>query len=363
MTQYPRPVTLSRDAEYRPTPGASSAAEGLEVIRLRTLWAVALFCVTSPTAADAQTIAAPFNTSYTLFDLGPPPGVPANLGGLTLKNDNPNALLIGGRAAYSNAAIYQIGITRGAGGHITGFSGTGTAAAIAPRIDGGLTYAPNGTLMYTTYDRDTNGGSTNSNQIGQILPGSTTTNQLTHLTPLGVLGSTGALAFVPAGQPGAGQLKVVDYTGSRWYTVPYTPAGNGLYNFGNAVLGATLPTSAGPEGIAYVPIGSPQFSLPSVLIAEWDLNRVSAYRVDANGNPIVGTRQDFITDLVGAEGAFFDPSTGDFLFSTFGGGDRVIRVQGFVPVPEPGAIGLCCVATLGIAARCSRRLAKTRTSG
>lgn len=36
-----------------------------------------------------------------------------------------------------------------------------------------------------------------------------------------------------------------------------------------------------------------------------------------------------MTGLSGAEGAAIDPLTGDFLFSTFGGGDRVIVVRGF----------------------------------
>jgi hypothetical protein len=36
-----------------------------------------------------------------------------------------------------------------------------------------------------------------------------------------------------------------------------------------------------------------------------------------------------VTGLVGAEGAWIDPLTGDFLFSTFGGSNRVIKVSGF----------------------------------
>jgi hypothetical protein len=36
-----------------------------------------------------------------------------------------------------------------------------------------------------------------------------------------------------------------------------------------------------------------------------------------------------MTGLTGAEGALIDPVTGDFIFSTFGGGDHVIVVRGF----------------------------------
>ena len=38
-----------------------------------------------------------------------------------------------------------------------------------------------------------------------------------------------------------------------------------------------------------------------------------------------------MTGLGGAEGGTRDPVTGDFLFSTFGGGDRVLVVRGFNP--------------------------------
>ncbi|MDQ6632109.1 MAG: DUF11 domain-containing protein, partial [Verrucomicrobiota bacterium] len=53
-----------------------------------------------------------------------------------------------------------------------------------------------------------------------------------------------------------------------------------------------------------------------------------------NGAPIVSSRRLFVTGLSGAEGAVIDPLTSDFLFSTYGGGNRIVRVQGFgVPLP------------------------------
>ena len=42
-----------------------------------------------------------------------------------------------------------------------------------------------------------------------------------------------------------------------------------------------------------------------------------------------------MTELDGAEGAFLDPVTGDSLFSTFGGGNRVIVVRGFAAADHP----------------------------
>jgi hypothetical protein len=38
------------------------------------------------------------------------------------------------------------------------------------------------------------------------------------------------------------------------------------------------------------------------------------------------------THCFGAEGATFDPISGDFLFSTYGGGNRVIALSGFDPL-------------------------------
>jgi hypothetical protein len=62
---------------------------------------------------------------------------------------------------------------------------------------------------------------------------------------------------------------------------------------------------------------------------------VSAYQLDVNGYPVPASRADFIVALSGALGAVLDPLTNDFLFSTFGGLIRVIRVSGFSP-PVPG---------------------------
>jgi hypothetical protein len=74
-----------------------------------------------------------------------------------------------------------------------------------------------------------------------------------------------------------------------------------------------------------------------MIVSEYSAGIVSTYEVDANGDPMVGTRRDFMTGLSGAEGAVIDPVTGDFLFSTFGGGSRVIVVSGFA-VPEPTTV-------------------------
>ncbi|MEX1253194.1 MAG: hypothetical protein WEE64_02520 [Dehalococcoidia bacterium] len=267
----------------------------------------------------------PYDVNYSLSDLGSVPGVPFSYGGLTFLAGDPNTLLIGGEANDATGDIYSIGVTRDGDGHVTGFTGTATLFSDGAFIDGGLAYGPGGVLFYTRYD---------TNEIGQIEPGSNTTDRVVDLTPLGITSSVGTLAFVPAGHPNPGQLKIASYDGDTWYSAAIAPDGTGTYDITSATLQETFSSGPGPEGIVYVPPGSPDFPAQSMLISEYSSDAVGVYQYDANGDPIDSTRADFIANLSGAEGAVIDPITGDFLFSTFGTDeDTVIVVEGFVPPP------------------------------
>ncbi|TVQ64063.1 MAG: hypothetical protein EA379_02785 [Phycisphaerales bacterium] len=280
---------------------------------------VALAC----SGASAQVIQPPFDAVYSLIDLGSAPGVPTNYGGLTIKDDDPNTLLLGGSANSSTAQIFAVPLTRTCG-RISGFAGAATPFAASPNIDGGLAYGPEGVLFFTRYSM---------NNIGQIKPGSTGMDKTTPLSPIGATSSVGAMQFVPPGFPGAGQLKIASFNASQWHTITIEPDGEGTYDAVSASPGIAI--GGGPEGIVFVPAGSPQFPVASVLVCEFSGSRVVAYELDANGDPIVDTRRVFITGLTGAEGGHIDAATGDFLFSTFGGGNRVIAVRGF-SAPCPG---------------------------
>ena len=274
----------------------------------------------------AQTIQPPYDSNYVFLDLGSVPGVPPSYGGLTLDINDLNKLLIGGSANTAGGLIYSIDVVRDGNDHIIGFSGIAVPVIAGGFNNGGLAYGPGDVLFYSRYI---------INELGQVEPGSAVTNKIIPLTPLGVAVSTGGLNFVPPGFPSAGNLKINSWSGGQWYDVTLTPDGGGTFDINTIVNipASTLP--GGPEGFIWVPPGSPDFPDPSMLVSEWSAGNIAAYEIDGNSDPIIATRQTFMSGLSGAEGAFIDPLTGDFMFSTFGGGDRVVIVQGFLPPPPP----------------------------
>lgn len=286
--------------------------------------------------SNAQVLDPAFAPFYQIVNEGPVPGLPTPYGGLTFSRDDFNVVLIGGRAISLTADIFQVRVSRDAGGHVSGFDcGPATFFADAPGatggIDGGLAYGPDGVLFYSTY---------NDNRIGQIKPGSTAPDRLIDAGTLNIGASLGALQFVPAGFAGAGKLKLAAYNFGMWHSATLSPDGSGTFNLtADSPIGIQI--GGGPEGILYVEAGNPSFANDSVLVCELLNGRVVAYDIDANGDPIVATRRVFISGLVGAEGAAQDPVTGDFLFSTFNVGDHVLRVTGFTTtVPCIGDINL-----------------------
>jgi hypothetical protein len=259
-----------------------------------------------------------FDDEYRVFDLGPAPGVPPLYGCIMVDPADPDRLLLGGSANTAAGMLYAVPVTRNPLGHITGFAGTATVVASAEYNDGGIATAPGGVTFLARWP---------VNGFGQLRSDGTTL--VTDLTLLGVASSPGGLMIVPTGHPGAGSLKLVSWPGGAWYDVSYAPDGAGTYALTAAAQRTTI--TGGPEGIVYAPIGSPLIPMPSVIVSEYSAGEVSIYEVDAAGDPIPATRRRFLAGLSGAEGAHIDPVTGDFLFSTFGGGDRVVVVRGFVP--------------------------------
>ncbi len=284
------------------------------------LGCAAVICGSASTVATAQTVDPFYACAYTFTDLGTPPDVPGSLGGLVFKADDPDTLLIGGSANSSSGTLYAVPVIRDADDHVIGFGEASTVFAPAPNIDGGLFYGPGGVLFYSRYS---------NNNIGQILPGETETARDDNLTALGFTSSLGAMMVVPDGFQGAGRLKVASFNASVWHDAELSPDGNGTYDISAPTNAITI--GGGPEGIVYVEAGATLFPVESVLVSGYSSGQIVTYETDANGDPIIDTERVFITGLSGAEGGTRDPLTGDFLFSTFGGGDRVLVVRGFTP--------------------------------
>ncbi len=257
------------------------------------------------------------------------PGVPFGWGGLTLKYDDPNTLLMGGHANQPTGRIYQIGVTRDADRHITGFTGTATVyptanATIGQNNDGGLVFGPENVLFVTRFP---------NNQLEQSKPGSPDPDKVTNLSLLGIDSSVGSIGFVPSGFPGAGSMKIVS-AGGEWYQCDFVPDGNGTFEVISAFPRATLADT--PEGIVFVPPGSPVFPANSVLINNWSTGKIVTAPLDANGDPIVANTQEFIEGFGASEGPFIDPVTGDLLFWSANNGGSIFRVRGFEVPPTPG---------------------------
>jgi len=317
------------------------------VLKRLSLVATTVACVTLALAdkAPALTVEGSFSQSYNLVDLGSIPQLPPAYAGLTFQTGDPNTLLIGGASGLPQAAIYSVPVKRGTDNRIVGF---GTASLVSQAtgigkggIDAALSYNPQGNvLFYTSYD---------DNSIGQIKRGSTKPNKQINLGSLGIPSSTGALAFVPPGFPGAGRLKITSYSANLFYDTTITPDGSGTYNINRPTKSIKL--DGGLDAITYIKAGNPGFSRDSMLIAEYDTNDVSAYAIDNNGDPILETKRSFIKGISvhGANtastiAATVDPLTGDVLYSTFFEDQpspaKIVAVRGFLPpqqVPEPTA--------------------------
>jgi hypothetical protein len=279
-------------------------------------------CSPMPTPATGATINPAFAAHYAIYVLGPAPGVPAPLGGSVIWHSDPDTLLIAGASERAEGAIYKIKIKRNTCGHIYAFDGTAQLIATTPYVDASLVYTPNDVLLYTEWP--------SRFMFSELLPGSAIPDRSIDVRNHGMMGGgLGSIGFVPPGLAGAGGLRGASQPEGYWYHVDLAPDGS-LYSITGSLMTTTVPNW--PGGFAYVPIGSADFPNPSLVVAEWNNTTVAAYEVDAQGDPIVSTRRPFIDNFDKPWGAYFEPTTGDYIFLSWGAGqDQVFIVQGFVP--------------------------------
>jgi hypothetical protein len=300
------------------------------------------FCALCGAAAAGPTLAPPFDASYTLQDLGPVEGVPTPYGGLFILPGRPNTLYLGGTANRPDGALYAVPITRDEGGHIIAIAGPGVRVADAPYNDGGIVRDAGGLISYARWP-------VNIYSQVDLATGAVVNNVA--LNSLGIATSAAAVAFIPGGYPGAGGMRIASYGGGQFYEVDYSVGEQGLIRIHSATIVGDSQLSGGPEGWTYVPLGSPQFTAPSMIVSEYSAGLVAVYEMDSRGNPLTGSRRLFIDGLTGAEGAAIDPVSGEFMFSTFGYVNHVVVVRGFATPPSlsltPAALTFAA-ASLGV---------------
>lgn len=325
--------------------------------RVAATLAVSLCFACGVGTASAATVQPPFsdNNQYQIRIISSLnsliPGIPAPYGGVAFAPNDMNTLFIGGHVHESDAAIYAVGITRDAQGHINGFQKNSRRLAWAPGLPGltpagrgigrGLAVGPGGVLFYTSID----GG------LGMVEPGNETLDRapdrkinLKALNPPIV--EAGPLAFVPPRFAGQKGLKLAT-GGGGFYGLQLAADGNGTFNIAKATQWGTL-DDMGPGvgtsavGLAYVAAGNKAFPVETVLALDWDFNTGShsdllAYQTDINGNPDFKAGPRTVIAEIGGSAMAVDPLTGDLFIAGFWGSHKLVTGFALPPLPVYGA--------------------------
>ncbi len=278
--------------------------------------------------ATGVVIQPPYTSGYVACALGNFTGLPNGIGAITFKRDDPNTLLVATNVTSYPGMIYSVPVQRNADNHIIGVNNPGTLFATASYVDSGMAYGPGNILFYSRWP---------VNEIGEIKPGSVSTDKVIALSSLGFPSAVSGLNFVPDGFPYAGELKLVAYQTGDWYAAELSPEADGTYSIATITKKAKI--SNYNEAFTYVPTSSPQFpDYSAMLVAEYYNGVISAYTLDSESNPVPNSRSTFLSGIFYIKGSVIDPLTGDLIFTTRGA--RVTAVRGFgtqpwVPTPTP----------------------------
>ena len=319
-----------------------SVIEGDETNNVRSTAAFCRLCGSStsvtPIAEPNAVLEPEFATKYSVYNLGPPP-----LGARNGQN-NPYALssfvlpkkgdlctvFFGGDTPSRDGALLAVRMIRDTEGHFIGF-GRSTRTAILGSAGWGASYYGNSDLMLVTA------------WVGSFTPTGPLSNGLFQLKPTDLTPgkysinpaypvSNTVTSLVPQGYPGAGKLKSTVWPLGEWYSATLVPDGNGYVSFATQVRVTTSNLQGRPHGFSYVPRASQGFSKDSLVVSEWDAGILSAYEIDADGNPITATRRVMMRGFTSIAGSAFDPLSGDLILTKHGGNgneQRTIAVRGF----------------------------------
>jgi len=266
----------------------------------------------------------PFDATYTCVDLGTLGAIPSPWGGFAVSPTEASSIVVTGNARGPSGRLYKVSLGRDAACHITGFVGAPIDVGEAPYNEAGVAYGPNGVLFLAQAV---------VNKLGQMKPGSAVTDKVVDMTPHGVDTSMCGVGFVPSSFGAAGDMKLIDWPApGYWYSARLAPDANGTYDVSSVTRGPSLP--GGAAGFVFIAAGNPGFASNTVLVSNYDSGNVVAYELDAESNPKPETSRPFLTGLTGAQGGVVDPTSGDFLFSTFQSA-RIVVIRGFRPPPPP----------------------------
>jgi hypothetical protein len=291
----------------------------------------AFLCLGLSLFVSAEIFEAPFSgySFSTIYENRHQPIIPLSLGGLAVVRTDVNKLFIVGNVAGSAASIYEVRVVRDASGRITSLSGPSVPKITAPKAAGSLVYGPahlHGALLYSIES-----GSAGID-VGLVPPGGAAPSATFSLVPESNTAIQLVPGFVGGAAFGSGELKLLTNSGrfySTFYYSDFYQTGSGPFRLGSPELVATLPVS-NLGAFVYVKRGAPGFAANAMLVAEIGANRIVAYDVNANGNPLVNTRRVFLTGLIGISGMTADPITADLLISTRRNSSSAIyRISGF----------------------------------
>lgn len=257
-----------------------------------------------------------FAEQYGIYDLGDVPGVEGLLGGSVISSSAPDILLIVGTTGFPPARLFEIGLTRGACGHITGFTGVAQPIADVPQATS-VMFARNDLLLLTTHP---------SSLLYQLVTGETIPSDIYDFDVMKeVQHVASGIAIVPASY------------GLPVPTLCFSSYPSGAFTCGEIKDKGPLVELSGLKqmstyamvgnGFAYVPddIELPGFAPHSLIGSGTPFNGIFVYRCDDDGIPISESRETLVDG--DAHNVSIDPVAGDVLISAL----RVNYSPGDVP--------------------------------